>query len=224
MYTNFYAERAAKNIPWLSIFEEEAIRKSQEFRKKVINAFERVNGPGSELNIQIEGGILLLSWLRTTEKILSLNYEVFSDAKSQVIKICKSIIESAENQDLDLTNINSNEYITLISGIMKKIGSPIKFVKKTYDDKHSLFGCRINASGTQTPIILISKQDSEFGACPLGILVSLYSAETNMNNIPNVIVVSNYHYISDSNSFQREYIRMGFKSPSDLSDMIQWLK
>jgi hypothetical protein len=107
---------------------------------------------------------------------------------------------------------------------MKKMGSPIEFVKKTHDDKHILFGCRINSNGAQTPIIFISRQDSGYGTSLLGILVSLYSVETNMDNIPNVIVVSNYHYTPDSNSFQRKYIRMGFKSPTDLRDMIQWFK
>ena len=223
MYTNFYAERAAKNIPQLSVFEEDALKKSHEFRKKVINAFERVNGPGSELEIEIEGGILLLSWFRTTEKIFSLDHEVFTALKPLAARIYNEILASGEKQNLEPAKFNGAELMQFISGIMKKFADPDEFIKNDHSEKYILFGSRIDAGGEKRPFVCISSQNPEYGTLDLGILVSLYSVETSMKNILNPSVVSNYIYNPENDSFQRQYLRLGFKTETDLRNIIQWL-
>lgn len=223
MYTNFYADRAAKNIPQLSVFEEEALKKSLEFRKKVINAFERVNGPGSELKIEIKGGILLLSWFRTTEKIFSLDYEVFTAVKPLAARIYNEILASGEKQNLKPAKFNGGELMQFISKIMKKFADPDEFIINDYSGKYILFGCRIVAGGEKKPIVCISSQNPEYGTFDLGILVSLYSVETSMKSIPNPSVVSNYIYNPEKDSFHRQYLRLGFKTEVDLRNIIRWL-
>lgn len=224
MNTNFYAERAARNIPHISTFEEEALRDSPEFRKKVIEAFERVNGPSSELKIEIIRGLMILSWFRTTDKIHSLTYKTYRTVKPLIINVYKIMIEEAEKKGTNSGKLNTDEYIKFISSIMIKADSPVEFVKQTHDEKYILFGCRLGPAGEKKPIILINNRNYENNQLELGILVSIYSVENTIGNIANAIVVSNYCYIPDSNSFERKYIRMGFKTSSDLSDIIRWHK
>lgn len=222
MNSDFYVERAAKNIPKISFFEEEALKQSPEFRKKVIQAFKDFNSPGAELKIEINQGTLLLSWFRPTARILNLTSKIYNSAQSLLMKIHKNIVQESKKKDFDQTISDTDECTKLISGIIKKTGCSTEFTKLTFDEKYILFGCRLNFEGEEKPFILISSRNSRKNTIDIGLLVSIYSVENTIYNIPNIILISNYCVAPGSDSLKPDYIPIGFSSPKDLENIIKW--
>lgn len=211
MDAHFYAERAAKSIPNVSIFEEEALRESPEFRERVIEAYQRIYGPESELKIHVDGSLLHLSWFRTTDKVISLPYEVYNAANPLAKKVYNKAVKEAEKRGLNPGKLNQDELKEFLFDIIKKVDNPGGFTH-THDGNYILISCDVKLTGEKKPVILICSWNSEKDTLNIGILVSFYTVETNLVSLPNPIVVSNYYYVPDSDSFERKYIRMGFQS------------
>ena len=222
MNSEFYVERAAKNIPNISFFEEESLKRSPEFTKKVIQAFKVFNAPGAELKIEINQGTMHLSWFRPTARILNLASNLYDPAQTLLMKIHKKIVQESEKKDLDQAISDTDEWTKLISGIITKTGCSMEFTKLTFEKKYILFGCRLNVEGEEKPFILISSRNSKKNTIAIGLLVSIYSVDNTMYNIPNIILISNYRVVPDSDSFKPDYIPIGFSSPKDLGQIIKW--
>jgi len=224
MNSDFYVNRAAKNIPNISFFEEEALKQSPDFRKKVIQAFKDFNAPGAELIIEINQGTMHLSWFRPTARILNLAYKLYDPAQTLLQKINKNIVQEPEKKDLDQAVSDTGEWTKLISGIIKKTGCSTEFTKRTFGDKYILFGCRLNFEEEKKPFILISSRNSRKNTIDIGLVVSVYSVDNTLYNIPNIILISNYRVVPDSESLKPDHIPIGFNSPKDLGQIIKWFE
>lgn len=224
MNSEFYVERAAKNIPNISFFEEESLKRSPEFRKKVIQSFKLFNAPGAELKIEINQGTMHLSWFRPTARILNLAYKLYDPAQTLLQKIHKNIVQESEKKDLDQAVSDTGEWTKLISGIIKKTGCSTEFTKRTFGDKYILFGCRLNFEEEKKPFILISSWNSKENIIDIGLVVSVYSVDNTLYNIPNIILISNYRVVPDSESLKPDHIPIGFNSPKDLGQIIKWFE